>query len=67
MPADAPHTFLLEAYMGILDRATWRIRIDPANGPILWVFDGDGEPVEGVQPAFEEGGTWADLIPLVEW
>lgn len=54
--------------MTIMNRPTWRIRLDPSDGlPILWVFNDDGEPVAGFQPAFEEGGTWADLIPLVEW
>jgi len=54
--------------MRMIDRPTWRVRIDPEDGlPILWVYDSLDNVVEGFQPVFEEGGTWADLVSLEEW
>lgn len=53
--------------MKMIDRPHWRIRIDANNEPILWVYDSLDEVVEGFQPCFSEGGSWADLVPLEEW
>lgn len=52
--------------MKMIERPHWRVRNDAEIGPVLWVFDSQDEMVEGFQPCFEDGGSWADLVNFVE-
>ena len=53
--------------MRMIDRPHWRVRVDEDGEPVLWVFDSLDNLVEGFQPMFKDGGTWADLVALEEW
>lgn len=43
---------------------TWRVRVDE-DGPILWLFDMHGQPIEAFQADWKHGGTWDDVLPFV--